>query len=152
MQPGPHFVFGDHEKHGFVASVTTALPAHLGHWYLEREQFEPVPTEPGLYRLIEPGRDGVRRTRQAVHDLRQHGYAVRADIQLDPSLTNGPPRPARPIGSLERRSRLAQAAARRTTQPSAPPVTSPAIPPPVTPKTTSAPTAHATTSVGRRPR
>ncbi|GAX49524.1 hypothetical protein SO3561_01013 [Streptomyces olivochromogenes] len=48
MRPGTHFAFGDHEEHGFVVSFTADLPAHLAHWYLEREQFEPVPGEPGL--------------------------------------------------------------------------------------------------------
>lgn len=152
MQPGTHFVFGDHEQHGFVASVTASLPAHLGHWYLEHEQFEPVPAEPGLYRLTEPERDGARRTRQAVQDLRRRGYTVRADIRLDPSLSAAPPRPALPHGSLERRSRLAQAAAGRTTQRSAPPGASPPAARPILPRTTYASAAHPTATASGRSR
>ncbi|MEU2222683.1 hypothetical protein [Streptomyces sp. NPDC018347] len=142
MQPGTHFAFGDHEEHGFVASFTASMPAHLAHWFLEREQFEPVPATPGLYRLSEPERDGVRRTRQAVHDLRR----------LDPAVPAGPAHPARPHGLQERRSRLAQAAAGRTTQRSAPPTTAPPAVRPIPPKPTSAPTVHLTAVTGGRPR
>ncbi|MCX4531052.1 hypothetical protein [Streptomyces sp. NBC_01669] len=152
MQPGPHFAFGDHDTHGFVASFTPSMPAHLAHWFLEREQFEPVPGEPGLYRLSEPEHDGARRTRQAVHDLRRQGYTVQADIRLDPSLSAGPPRPIRTNGLMERRSRLAQAAAGRTTQRSAPPTTSPPSARPIPPKPTFAPTVHLATSGGGRSR
>lgn len=153
LQPGTHFAFGDHEEHGFVASFTSAMPAHLAHWYLEREQFEPVPGEPGLYRLSEPERDGPRRTRQAVHDLRRQGYTVQADIRLDPAVSASPPRPVRPNGLLERRSRLAQAAAGRTTQCRAtPPTTSPPAARPIPPKPTYAPTVHLTASGGGRSR
>ncbi|CAM5445502.1 hypothetical protein SHIRM173S_00300 [Streptomyces hirsutus] len=77
MDPGTHFVFGTHKDHGFVASTTALMPAHLAHWFLVREQFEPVPDSPGLYRLTASERDGPRRTRQAAQDLRRHGYAVR---------------------------------------------------------------------------
>lgn len=71
---------------------------------------------PGLYRLSEPERDGLRRTRQAVNDLRRQGYTVQADIRLDPALTDGPPFPFRPSDTPDRRTTLAQAAALRTTQ------------------------------------
>ncbi|WP_329371191.1 hypothetical protein [Streptomyces sp. NBC_01483] len=153
MQPGTHFAFGDHEEHGFVASFTSAMPAHLAHWYLEREQFEPVPGEPRLYRLSEPERDGPRRTRQAVHDLRRQGYTVQADIRLDPAVSASPPRPVRPNGLPERRSRLAQAAAGRTTQRrTTPPTTSPPAARPIPPKPTYAPTVHLTASGGGRSR
>ncbi|MFF0793460.1 hypothetical protein [Streptomyces spiralis] len=152
MQPGTHFAFGDHATHGFVVSFTSSMPAHLAHWYLVREQFEPVPDEPGLYRLSEPERDGPRRTRQAVHDLRRQGYTVQADIRLDPSLAAGPPRPVRPNGLQERRSRLAQAAAGRTTQRSTPPTTSPPSARPIPPKPTYAPTVHLTAPGGGRSR
>ncbi|MEV7242814.1 hypothetical protein AB0N92_16405 [Streptomyces sp. NPDC093248] len=152
MQPGTHFAFGDHATHGFVASFTSSMPAHLAHWYLVREQFEPVPDEPGLYRLSEPERDGPRRTRQAVHDLRRQGYTVQADIRLDPSLAAGPPQPVRPNGLQERRSRLPQAAAGRTTQRSTPPTTSPPSARPIPPKPTYAPTAHLTAPGGGRSR
>ncbi|MEW2620885.1 hypothetical protein [Streptomyces sp. NPDC048106] len=152
MRPGTHFAFGDHEEHGFVASFTSSMPAHLAHWYLKREQFEPLPGKPGLYRLSEPERDGVRRTRQAVHDLRRHGYTVQADIRLDPSLSAGPPRPVRPNGIQERRSRLAQAAAGRTTQRPAPPTTSPPAGRPGPPKPAHAPTVHLTAATGGRSR
>ncbi|MFC9131379.1 hypothetical protein ACFT4A_31695 [Streptomyces sp. NPDC057099] len=152
MQPDIHFTFGDHEEHSFVASFASSLPAHLAHWYLEREQFEPVPGNPGLYRLTEPGRDGIRRTRQTVHDLRRHGYTVQADIRLDPSLPAGPPRPARPNGLQERHSRLAHAAAGRTTQRSAPPTTAPPAARPIPPKPTYSPSVHLTAATGGRSR
>ncbi|WP_445527421.1 hypothetical protein [Streptomyces cyslabdanicus] len=152
MQPGTHFAFGDHDTHGFVASFTASMPANLAHWYLEREQFEPVPGEPGLFRLIEPERDGPRRTRQAVHDLRRQGYTVQADIRLDPSLSASPPRPVRPNGLQERRSRLAQTAASRTTQRSTPPTTSPPSARPIPPKPTYAPTVRLTAAAVRRSR
>ncbi|MFJ4828819.1 hypothetical protein ACIP79_02610 [Streptomyces sp. NPDC088747] len=139
MQPGTHFVFGDHDAHGIVASFTASMPAHLAHWYLEREQFEPVPAEPGLYRLSEPERDGPRRTRQTVHDLRRQDYTVQADIHLDSPLSAGPPRPLRPNGLQEHCSRLAQAAAGRTTQRATPPTTSLASTRPVPPKPSYAP-------------
>lgn len=152
MQPGTHFAFGDHEKYGFVASFTSSMPAYLAHWFLQREQFEPVPGETGLYRLNEPERDGPRRTRQAVHDLRRQGYTVQADMRLDPALSDGPPRPVRASGLLERRSRLAQAAAGRTTQRSAPPTTSPPATRPIPPRPTYAPTVHLTAATSGRSR
>ncbi|MCA1223742.1 hypothetical protein [Streptomyces sp. 8L] len=150
MSPGTHFVFGDHEEHGFVASCTSSMPAHLAHWYLEREQFEPVPGRPGLYRLNEPERDGVRRTRQAVHDLRRQGYTVQADIRLDPAPAPTSSRRFQPNGSQQQRSRIARAAAGPTTQHRAtPPTTSPSAAPP---KPTYAPTVHLTAPGARRPR
>ncbi|MET7684394.1 hypothetical protein [Streptomyces sp. NPDC005423] len=152
MQPGTHFAFGTHDTHGFVASHTSSLPAHLAHWYLEREHFEPIPGEPGLYRLSEPERDGRRRTRQAVDDLRLLGYTVQADIRLDPAVSASPPRPVRPNGLQERRRRLAQAAAGRTTQRSTPPTTSAPAARPIPPKPTYAPTVHLTAAGGGRSR
>ncbi|GGS92859.1 hypothetical protein GCM10010254_10980 [Streptomyces chromofuscus] len=107
-----HFRFGAHPEHGFVATATANIPAHLAHWFLVREQFEPVPDTPGLYRLTRPEQDGFRRTRQAVHDLRRHGYEVQADDALDPALTAPPPQPAARNGLMDRRARIAQAAAR----------------------------------------
>ncbi|MBP5870446.1 hypothetical protein PV413_39850 [Streptomyces scabiei] len=152
MQPGTHFAFGTHDTHGFVASYTSSLPAHIAHWYLEREQFEPVPGEPGLYRLSEPERDGRRRTRQAVDDLRLLGYTVQADMRVDPAVSASPPRPVRPNGLQERR-RLAQAAVGRTTQRRAtPPTTSAPAARPIPPKPTYAPTVHLTASGGGRSR
>ncbi|MER5782646.1 hypothetical protein ABT104_13100 [Streptomyces mobaraensis] len=106
-----HFHFGTHPAHGFVATATAHLPAHLAHWFLTREQFEPVPDRTGLYRLSDPDRDGRRRTRQAVHDLRRHGYTVQADYTLDPAMTPGPPHSLGHRGLAERRSQIAQAAA-----------------------------------------
>ncbi|MFI1358205.1 MULTISPECIES: hypothetical protein [Streptomyces] len=96
---------------------------------LVREQFEPVPFSPGLYRLTEPNRDGLRRTRQAVHDLRNLGYRVRDDSALDPAHASAPPRPTASNDLAERRSRIARAAAVRPSRitalanaaPSAPP-------------------------------
>ncbi|MFE5162957.1 hypothetical protein ACFRNT_31520 [Streptomyces sp. NPDC056697] len=152
MDSGPHFAFGAHDTHGFVASFTPSMSAHLAHWYLEREQFEPVPGEPGLYRLSEPERDGPRRTRQAVHDLRRQGYTVQADIRLDPAVSASPPHPVRPNGLQERRSRLAQAAAGRTTQRATAPTTSLPTVEPIPPKPTYAPTVHLTASGNGRSR
>ncbi|MFG2800464.1 hypothetical protein [Streptomyces pseudovenezuelae] len=152
MQPGTHFAFGTHDTHGFVASYTSSLPAHIAHWYLEREQFEPVHGEPGLYRLSEPERDGRRRTRQAVDDLRLLGYTVQADMRVDPAVSASPPRPVRP-NVLQERRRLAQAAAGRTTQRrTTPPTTSAPAARPIPPKPTYAPTVHLTASGGGRPR
>ncbi|GGL34443.1 hypothetical protein GCM10010095_19660 [Streptomyces anthocyanicus] len=152
MQPTAHFAFGDHEEHGFVASFASSIPQHLAHWFLEREQFEPVRGEPGLYRLSDPERDGVRRTCQAVHDLRRRGYTVQADIRLNSADTASPPRPVRPNGLQERRSRLAQAAAGRTTQRSTPPTAYPPSARPIPPKPTYAPTIHLTAAAGGRSR
>ncbi|MEQ4608433.1 hypothetical protein [Streptomyces bacillaris] len=152
MQPGTHFAFGTHKDYGVVASFTASMPTHLAHWFLEREQFEPVPGQPRLYRLVEPENDGPRRTRQAVHDLRRQGYTVHADIALDPAASASPPRPVRPSGLQERRSRLAQAAAGRTTQRTAPPTTSPPTARPIPPRPTYAPTVHLTAAGGGRSR
>ncbi|NGO48195.1 hypothetical protein [Streptomyces ureilyticus] len=99
-----------------MATATANIPAHLAHWFLIREQFEPVPDTPGLYRLTHPEQDGIRRTRQAVHDLRRHGYEVQADYALDPTRTPGPPKPAARNGLRDRRTRIAQAAATRSPQ------------------------------------
>ncbi|MGC0386673.1 hypothetical protein [Streptomyces sp. SAI-129] len=144
MQPGTHFAFGTHEEHGFVASFTPSVPPYLADWFLVREQFEPVPGEPGLYRLSEPERDGPRRTRQAIHDLRRQSYTVHADMALDPAASAGPPRPVRPNGLLERRSRLAQAAAGRTTQRAIPPTASSSAARQVPPRPAYTPTVHLT--------
>ncbi|KPC62658.1 hypothetical protein [Streptomyces chattanoogensis] len=152
MDPGTHFAFGTHEQHGFVAAFTSSMPAHLAHWYLDREQFEPVPDQPGLFRLTEPERDGPRRTRQAIHDLRRHGYAVHADIALDPAASASPPRPVRSNGLMERRSRIAQAAAGRSPQRGPALTTSPPSARPMPPKPTYAPTVHLASSATGRSR
>lgn len=126
-----HFRFGAHPDHGFVAAATANIPAHLADWFLVREQFEPVPGTPGLYRLTHPEQDGIRRTRQAVHDLRRHGYEVQADYSLDPGRSASPPQPAVLNGLMERRNRIAQAAATRSPQRlTAPPTTIPEAAPP----------------------
>ncbi|MFI2204626.1 hypothetical protein ACH47Z_28340 [Streptomyces sp. NPDC020192] len=104
-----------------MAAATANIPAHLADWFLVREQFEPVPDTPGLYRLTHPQQDGIRRTRQAVHDLRRQGYEVQADLPLDPARSAGPPQPVVRNGLMERRNRIAQAAATRSPQrPTAP--------------------------------
>ncbi|MGW0137544.1 hypothetical protein [Streptomyces calvus] len=151
MDPGPHFAFGTHEQHGFVAAFTSSVPRHLAHWFLIREQFEPVPDQPDLFRLIEPEHDGWRRTRQAVHDLRRHGYVVHADVVLDPAAPANPPRPSRPRELTERRNRLAQAAASRSPQRSQV-LTTPSATRPIPSKPAHTPTAHLTgpSEVGRR--
>ncbi|MFJ7997493.1 hypothetical protein ACIQ7D_10155 [Streptomyces sp. NPDC096310] len=143
MDPRTHFIFGTHPDHGFVASATPSVPGHLAHWYLTREQFEPVPGTPGLFQLAEPERDGPRRTRQAVHDLRRQGFTVHTDVALDPAATaSTAPLPRN--GLLERRSHLARAAASRTTQHSAPSNTT------VPPTPSYAPTVHRTGPAGKR--
>ncbi|MER0483155.1 hypothetical protein ABR737_33290 [Streptomyces sp. Edi2] len=116
MAASTHFAFGTHPNHGFVATFSSSMPAHLAHWFLVREQFEPVPDQPGLFRLTEPERDGPRRTRQAVHDLRRHGYDVQTDVALDPAASASPPRPIQSNGLSDRRSRIAQAAAGQSPQ------------------------------------
>ncbi|MDI3418600.1 hypothetical protein [Streptomyces luteolus] len=128
------------------------ISAHLADWYLVRLQFEPVPDAPGLYRLTHPDQGGLRRTRQAVRDLRGQGYTVQADIRLDPSFPASPIHPFRPDGLQERRSRLAKAATGRTTQRSAQPTTSPPAVRPIPPKPAYAPTAHVTAATGGRSR
>ncbi|MFD9841036.1 hypothetical protein [[Kitasatospora] papulosa] len=126
-----HFRFGAHPDHGFVAAATANIPAHLADWFLVREQFEPVPDTPGLYRLTHPEQDGIRRTRQAVHDLRRHGYEVQADYSLHPGRSASPPQPAVRNGLVERRNRIAQAAATRSPQRlTAPTTTIPGAAPP----------------------
>ncbi|MFJ9085772.1 hypothetical protein ACIRL3_25455 [Streptomyces sp. NPDC102384] len=99
-----------------MAAAHADFPAHLANWLLVREQFEPVPGTLGLYRLTHPEQDGIRRTRQAAHDLRRHGYAVQTDYNLDPERSASPPRAAVRGRLVERRSRIAQAAATRSPQ------------------------------------
>ncbi|WUS29324.1 hypothetical protein OG357_05925 [Streptomyces sp. NBC_01255] len=148
MDPGTHFIFGTHDDHGFVASFTSSVPSHLAHWFLVREQFEPVPGEPRLFRLTDPEHDGSRRTRQAVHDLRRVGYAVHADFLLDPAASASPPHPAQSHGLMKRRSRVAQAASARS--PHRPPSPTTARPDTrlIPPKPDYAPTVHLTASGG----
>jgi hypothetical protein len=146
LDPGTHFAFGTHEQHGFVAAFTSSMPAHLAHWFLVREQFEPVPDQPGLFRLTEPEHDGPRRTRQAVQDLRRHGYTVHADVALDPAASASPPRPVQANGLAERRSRIAQAAAGRSSQRGPAPTTTPPAARAIPPKPAYAPTVHLTAS------
>ncbi|MER8041275.1 hypothetical protein [Streptomyces sp. NPDC094032] len=88
------FRFRAHPEFGFVASATAGLPEHLAHWLLACEQFLPLTACPGLYGLSDPDRDGARRTRQAVSDLRRMGYPVHADHLLDPDRCPSEP-PAR---------------------------------------------------------
>ncbi|GAA1160019.1 hypothetical protein GCM10009654_15270 [Streptomyces hebeiensis] len=121
----------------------------LADWYLVREQFEPVIGIPGLYRLTHPEQDGARRTRQAVHDLRRHGFEVQADYSLDPALTPDPPQPAVRNTLMERRQRIAQASAARSPQRGTPPTTSAPSARPIPAKPTHAPTVHLTTGRGR---
>ncbi|CAL9365011.1 hypothetical protein SUDANB105_00745 [Streptomyces sp. enrichment culture] len=150
MDPGTQFAFGTHPQHSFVAAFTSSMPAHLAHWFLTREQFEPVADTPGLFRLTEPERDGPRRTRQAIQDLRRLGYAVQADVALDLTPSARPPRPTSSNGLMQRRSRVAQAAASRSSQGRIAPTTSAPSTRPIPPKPTYAPTVRLTASaVGR---
>jgi hypothetical protein len=98
------------------------MPAHIADWYLIHEQFEQVPERPGLYRLTDPGRDGLHRGRQAVADLRAQGFTVQADYTLEPA-----PEPGLPEQLVNaRQTRLAQAAASRSPQLRTTPGTAPA--------------------------
>ncbi|MBT2409358.1 hypothetical protein J7I94_02070 [Streptomyces sp. ISL-12] len=135
MNSSFHFAFGTHPQHGLVAAaLSPAVPPHLAHWLLTHEQFEPVPGTPGLFRLTEPERDGLRRARQAIQDLRRTGYTVHADYVTAPV----DPR----IAFADRRSRLVQAATRRSTQHHTAPTTALPSGRPVPPKPTYAPTVH----------
>ncbi|MEI5100912.1 hypothetical protein RB200_23220 [Streptomyces sp. PmtG] len=111
-----HFRFAVHPEYGFVAAPTATVTPHLAEWFLTREQFEPIPDLPGVYRITQPEQDGQRRTRQAVQDLRRHGFSVQADYSLDPALTPEPARPYVRNGLLERRQRIAQSAASASPQ------------------------------------
>ncbi|MFJ9789409.1 hypothetical protein [Streptomyces globosus] len=112
----PHFHFGLHAEHGVVARPTTAITSHLAAWYLEREQFEPVPGQADLFRLTQPDHDLRRRARQTVHDLRRQGFTVHADLSLDPAETAPPNAPARANSAAQRLARIARAAAARPPQ------------------------------------
>lgn len=112
----PHFHFGLHAEHGVVARPTTAITPHLAAWYLEREQFEPVPGRADLFRLTQPDHDLRRRARQTVHDLRGHGFTVHADLSLDPAETAPANAPVRANSASERLARIARAAAGRPPQ------------------------------------
>ncbi|RSO21546.1 hypothetical protein DMH15_35210 [Streptomyces sp. WAC 06725] len=105
----PHVHFTIDPQYGFVAAPTDRFPAHLAHWYLVREQFVPVLEAPGLYQLTHQHQDGLRRTRQAVHDLRRR-WTVHADDVL-----NAAPHPA-PSALTAHRSQAARAAATSSPQ------------------------------------
>ncbi|MFJ9033626.1 hypothetical protein ACIRQP_35010 [Streptomyces sp. NPDC102274] len=141
MDPSTHFIFGIHHDHGFVARIGPNMPMNLGNWFLTREQFEQVPGTPGLYRLTNPETDGPRRTRQAVHDLRELGCHVHSDFSLDPAATPDPPQPTVRNGLMERRTRIARAAAVRSPQNGPALTTTPPTARPVPPKPAYAPTA-----------
>ncbi|MER5885861.1 hypothetical protein ABT160_18665 [Streptomyces sp. NPDC001941] len=98
----PHFRFGAHPRYGFVAYASPGVAPHLARWFMSREQFEPVPGTPGLFRLRDPDWDGVRRTRAAVCALRVHRFEVRADPVLDPDVPTGAAGPGN--GLLARRA------------------------------------------------
>jgi hypothetical protein len=141
LQPSSHFTFGTHPQHGLVAAaLSPAVPAHLARRLLTREQFEPVPGTPGLFRLTEPERDGPRRARRAIHGLRRAGYTVHADYSLATTSEPAGPQPTR----TERRSRLARAAALRSPQRRTPPTTSLPLVRPIPPLPAYAPTVHLT--------
>ncbi|MYU06140.1 hypothetical protein GTY81_20120 [Streptomyces sp. SID8366] len=143
MAPGPQFTFGTHPEHGFVAASHSTFPQHLAHWFLVREQFEPVPSIPGLYRLTHPEHDGPRRTRQAAHDLLKLGYTAHTDLGLDPDAPAvAVPRPHRAPAPPGRWTRLAQAAATRSPQHQAAPTTAPPTVRVMPPKPVYAPTVH----------
>lgn len=89
---------------------TPEVTPHRAHWYLSREGFELVPGASRLYRLTDPDREGQRRTRQAVSDLRACGFAVHADFILDPQAASALGSPER--SALQQRRRAAAASAR----------------------------------------
>ncbi|MEU5833030.1 hypothetical protein ABZ820_04970 [Streptomyces diacarni] len=88
------------------------MTAHLADWYLTRLDFEPVPHQPGLYRLTRPEYDAQRRAGQAVSSLRALGFAVQADYALEPA--QEPARTGRADTQCVSRSRVARAAAARS--------------------------------------
>ncbi|MFE5718705.1 hypothetical protein [Streptomyces erythrochromogenes] len=102
----PHFHFGLHAEHGVVARASTAITSHLAAWYLEREQFEPVPGQSDLFRLTQPDHDLRRRAWHTVHDLRRRGFTVQADLNA----------PTQRNAAAERLARIARAAAARPPQ------------------------------------
>lgn len=137
-----HFHFGLDPDLGVVARPTTQVTPHLAAWLLTCEQFELVPGTADLYRLTGQDHDPWRRGRQAVHDLRQAGFAVQADYSLDPA-QSAPSVAARGNGPAERRARIAAAAASRS--PQRPLATVPSATPP-------APTAGAARTAASRGR
>lgn len=137
MAPAPHFSFGIDHQHGFVAVASADIPEHLAHWYLTREQFEPVPNEPGLYRLTEPEHNARNRAAHAVLDLQHHGYTVSAELY--PPFTDQP----RTQSPAQRRARVAQAAGRPSPQRGRAPATTPTtVQRPVPPNPHYPPTVH----------
>ncbi|MFB6992214.1 hypothetical protein ACFC0C_16345 [Streptomyces sp. NPDC056178] len=146
----PHFHFGVHPDLGFTAAPTARVSAHLADWFLTREMFEKAPGTPVLYRLSDPQEHGVRRARQAVHDLRVHGFTVQADYSIDPAVTTtGPPAPVR-HGLLERRDRIARAATARSPQRGPALHATPPSPRPAPPKPSYAPAVGIAQSTERR--
>ncbi|OEV29355.1 hypothetical protein AN219_17015 [Streptomyces nanshensis] len=119
MDP-PHFHVGSHPEHGFVAKGTTNISSHLAEWYLTREQFQQVPGTQGLYRLTQPEQDGRRRSRQAVKDLRTHGFTVHTDLAPDSAVSPATRQPVQREELTERRKRRAEAASVRSPQQAAP--------------------------------
>lgn len=111
----PHFVIRTDRDLGLVAEITPRITPHLAEWFLVREQFEPVTGAAGLYRLTDVQRDGIRRARQTVKDLRNLGYTVHADRVLEPAGT-GRTRAALTTSTEQRRARLSHAAAARSPQ------------------------------------
>lgn len=90
--------------------------------------------------------------RECDDGLRRHGSSVQADISRDPSFSADPPRPARPNGLQERRSRLAQAHADRTAHRCAPPAISPSEARPIPPQPAYPPTVRPKATTGGRSR
>lgn len=120
-----HFRFTAHPEHGYVAEANPQIPGYLADWLLTHEQFEPVPGSSGQYRLVQPAYDGLRRARQAARDLRRLGYQVHTTPTLVPDRRPGSPQLGTNHGLLERRSRIAHAAATRSPQSLTAPATSP---------------------------
>ncbi|MFE9686767.1 hypothetical protein [Streptomyces sp. NPDC006285] len=138
MATSSHFAIGAHPQHGLVAAATSlTVTPPLAHWLLTREQFEPVPGTPGLFRLTDPERDGPRRAAQAAHSLRGLGYAVHTDYTLALTAESG----LRPT-STDSRAPLVQAAARTSPQLRTAPTTRPAPARALPPKPAYAPTVH----------
>lgn len=151
LDPDTQFVFGTHHQHGYAAAFAPDFSSHLAHWLLIRLQFEPVPQEPGLYRLTDPERDGARRTRQAAQDLRAQSYTVHVDADVAHA-ESGPPHPARQNGLAERRTRIAHAAATRPPRRGVTPTVSAPAVRAAPPEPSYAPTVHLTGSAPGRGR
>ncbi|MEU2238300.1 hypothetical protein ABZ572_02715 [Streptomyces sp. NPDC018338] len=94
----PDVAVGRHPDYDIIAANPKYLAAST--WMLERLDFRPIPGEPTLYALADQQRDGQSRATRAVALLRNAGFQVDADAEVNPSLvTEASPAPSRaPLG------------------------------------------------------